>query len=391
MNDEGSGSVLEITAGPARGAQLAPGAEALEIGRSAAGDGALGGDQELSRRHARVGRLSDGRLLVEDLGSTNGTVVNGARIAAPTLLSPGDEVRLGATTLRVIAAAQGAPPAEAAPPRPERRPALRVLAGFAPGALIRLGEEPVTVGRSGVAEKALGGDPEVAEEHLRVTVTGDGRLLVEDLGSPTGTKLGETPIRAPTLVAKGERLRLGGTTLEVVQAAATSAAEAEAVSRVLGGVRKVPEGLFSRIAARAPVTLQDIVPVFLLSLGWAFAGNLLVRTLAIEVADVPEDLHALELYQLIPATFFPVLGNSFGFFMSFRRPDDRSVVRYLIPTVGLPLLFIGLGLLQMNHSGFAEVVTTIALVVLPVAISAPLMFRLRARVARERVSAVRGA
>lgn len=393
------GVVLEITAGPARGMRLAPGEEALELGRSAAGHGALGGDRELSRRHARVQRLGDGRLLLEDLGSTNGTVVNGARIAAPTLLSPGDQVELGGSTIRVIAASEAGPPAEAAaqaqpaappPPRPERRPALRVVAGFAPGALIRLGEKPVTVGRTGVAEKALGGDPEVADQHLRASVTGDGRLLVEDLGSSAGTMLGETPIRAPTLVEKGERLRLGGTTLEVVEAAA-SGAEAEAVSRVLGGVRKVPEGLFARIGARAPVTVQDVVPVFLLSLGWAFAGNLLVRTLAIEVADVPEDLHALELYLLIPATFFPVLGNSFGFFMCFRRPDERSVFRYLIPTLGLPLLFIVLGLLQLNHGGFASVVTTILLVVLPVAISAPLMFRLRARVARERVSAVRGA
>ena len=265
-----------------------------------------------------------------------------------------------------------------------------MVAGFAPGALIRLGAEPVTLGRSGAAAKALGGDPDVADEHARVSVTGDGRLLVEDLGSPAGTMLGETPIPAPTLVSTGDRLRLGGTTVEVVEAAASAGGEADAVSRVLGGVRQVPEGLFSRIAARAPVTLQDIIPVFLLSLGWAYAANLLVRTLAIEVAGVPEDLHALELWQLLPATFFPVLGNSFGFYMSFRRPDDRSVVRYLIPTLGLPLLFIVLGLLQLNHGGLAEVVTTIALVVLPVAISAPLMFRLRARVARERVSSVRG-
>jgi pSer/pThr/pTyr-binding forkhead associated (FHA) protein len=390
VTEEGPAGVLEITAGPARGTRLSS-EEPLEIGRSASGQGTLGGDPELSRRHARLERLSDGRLLLEDLGSTNGTFVNGTAIAAPTLLGPGDEVALGGTTLKVvIPSPEAPPPPRQERPRPERRPALRVVAGFAPGALIGLGREALTIGRTGVAAKALGGDPEVAEEHVRIQVTGDGRLLVEDLGSPAGTMLGETPIRAPTLVAKGERLRLGGTTLEVVEAASSAAAEAERVSRVLGGVRAVPEGLFARIGARAPVTVRDVVPVFLLSLGWAWAVNLLVKNFSVEVLDVPEDLHALDLWLLLIATFFPVAGNSFGFFMSFRRPDDRSMVRYLIPTVCINLFFLVLAVVQLNYHGFAEVVTTIALVMLPVFIVVPLMFRLRARVARERVSAVRG-
>ena len=395
MVDEGSASVLEITAGPARGTRLAPGEEPLEIGRSASGDGALGGDGELSRRHASVQRLSDGRLLVEDLGSTNGTAVNGTRISAPTLLGVGDEVEVGATILRVVAAEQEplvrpAKPGTSPPAPTERRPALRVVAGFAPGALIRLGDEPITLGRGGAGAEAFGGDPEVADEHLRVSITGDGRLLVEDLGSPGGTFLGDNPIPAPTLVDKGERLRVGRTTLEVVEAAA-GAGEAARVSRVLGGVRTVPEGLFARIGARAPVTVSDIVPVFLLALGWAFAGNLAVRTVAIEILDVPEDLKTFRLWLIFVGTLMPVLGNSFGFFMSFRRPDDRSVVRYLIPTFSIPLAFIAWDLIQLDHHGVLEVIVTITLVVLPVAISVPLMFRLRTRVARERVSAVRGA
>ena len=391
MSDEGPGSVLEVTAGPALGARLAPREGALEIGRSASGEGALNGDRELSRRHARVQRLGDGRLLLEDLGSTNGTVVNGARIVAPTLLGDGDEVQLGNTTMRVVVPSpvEEVRPAAAAMPAPERRPALIVVAGFAPGALIRLGDGAVTLGREGVGAKALGGDPDVAVQHLRVSITADGRLLVEDLGSPAGTLLGDTPIRAPTLVARGERLRLGGTTLEAIEAAAAED-EGHGVSRVLGGVRQVPEGLFSRIGARAPVTPKDIGPVLLLSLGWALAANLLLRSLAIEVLDVPDDLHAIVLYELLLATLFPVLGNSFGFYMSFRRPNDRSVVGYLIPTLAIPVLFIALNLVRMNHSGLAETVTTVAMVIIPTALSAPLMFRLRARVARERVGAVRG-
>jgi pSer/pThr/pTyr-binding forkhead associated (FHA) protein len=57
-------------------------------------------DPELSRRHARV-RPVDGGVEVEDLGSTNGTFVNGARVTTPRRLTRGDVVRVGQTDFRV--------------------------------------------------------------------------------------------------------------------------------------------------------------------------------------------------------------------------------------------------------------------------------------------------
>jgi pSer/pThr/pTyr-binding forkhead associated (FHA) protein len=95
---------LEVVSGPASGARLDLGDEPLEFGREAEAEGQLGGDPELSRRHARVSGFDRDRLLVEDLGSTNGTLVNGEQIAAPTVLSAGDTVEVGATKLRVIPA-----------------------------------------------------------------------------------------------------------------------------------------------------------------------------------------------------------------------------------------------------------------------------------------------
>src|SRR4051794_6420025 len=53
-------------------------------------------DPEVSRHHAAI-RDQGGSLAIEDLGSTNGTFVNGARITAVTALKAGDEVRLGNT------------------------------------------------------------------------------------------------------------------------------------------------------------------------------------------------------------------------------------------------------------------------------------------------------
>jgi DNA-binding winged helix-turn-helix (wHTH) protein len=56
--------------------------------------------ETVSRRHARI-TVHDGSASIEDLGSTNGTSVNGERISALTVLLDGDEIALGTATLRV--------------------------------------------------------------------------------------------------------------------------------------------------------------------------------------------------------------------------------------------------------------------------------------------------
>jgi pSer/pThr/pTyr-binding forkhead associated (FHA) protein len=76
-------------------------------------------DVELSRRHAVVRRHAS-RLQVEDLGSTNGTYVDGTRIEEPTILGGGAEIQLGTTKLVV----EGVLPAgreDAEPEMPESR------------------------------------------------------------------------------------------------------------------------------------------------------------------------------------------------------------------------------------------------------------------------------
>jgi len=54
----------------------------------------------VSRRHARIVVVS-GKATIEDLQSTNGTSVNGIRIAGPTQVKPGDELVLGSERLRI--------------------------------------------------------------------------------------------------------------------------------------------------------------------------------------------------------------------------------------------------------------------------------------------------
>jgi len=51
-------------------------------------------DDHASRHHARIS-VRDGRVVIEDLGSTNGTIVNGARIDREHHLEPGDRFQIG--------------------------------------------------------------------------------------------------------------------------------------------------------------------------------------------------------------------------------------------------------------------------------------------------------
>jgi pSer/pThr/pTyr-binding forkhead associated (FHA) protein len=72
---------------------------ALSVGRAAGNDIPISADEYASSRHARFEPRRDG-LYVEDVGSTNGTFVNGVRLTRERKLTPGDVVRVGQTDLR---------------------------------------------------------------------------------------------------------------------------------------------------------------------------------------------------------------------------------------------------------------------------------------------------
>jgi hypothetical protein len=71
----------------------------VTIGRSSQNDVALAEDEFASARHARIEPRRDG-VWVEDIGSTNGTYLNGIRLARARKLAAGDVVRVGETELR---------------------------------------------------------------------------------------------------------------------------------------------------------------------------------------------------------------------------------------------------------------------------------------------------
>jgi pSer/pThr/pTyr-binding forkhead associated (FHA) protein len=72
---------------------------AVTLGRGAQNDLTLESDDFASARHAKIEPRRDG-VWIEDVGSTNGTYVNGARISKPRPLRAGDVIRVGSTDLR---------------------------------------------------------------------------------------------------------------------------------------------------------------------------------------------------------------------------------------------------------------------------------------------------
>src|SRR3990170_734101 len=97
-----SGTAVEITG------------ERFAVGREEGCELVLA-DEKASRRHAAFEALPDGRVVVRDLGSTNGTLVDGRRIEQPTLLSGGEQLQIGDTVLDLSDAASAAAPTTVGP------------------------------------------------------------------------------------------------------------------------------------------------------------------------------------------------------------------------------------------------------------------------------------
>ena len=73
----------------------------ITVGRGGGCGVPLTGDRMVSQLHARVFRTADGQLFVEDLGSTNGTTLNRAKVSGPVRMKKGDRLQVGRTVLEV--------------------------------------------------------------------------------------------------------------------------------------------------------------------------------------------------------------------------------------------------------------------------------------------------
>jgi ABC-type multidrug transport system ATPase subunit/pSer/pThr/pTyr-binding forkhead associated (FHA) protein len=133
----------------------------------------------VSARHCRLTRTSDSDFL-EDLGSSNGTYVNGVRIVGSVAVRPGDRITLGKRVPMPWPVDRGA---EAAPAR------------------------ALTIGRDPENDVVIDA-PMVSRRHARLVVDG-GRSRIEDLGSSNGTYVNGVRVRGTSAVRPGDRIGLG--------------------------------------------------------------------------------------------------------------------------------------------------------------------------------------
>lgn len=91
---------LTMRSGPTPGETYALSNDEIYLGRDLANDIPIG-QPEVSRRHARF-FIDEGHVYIEDLGSTNGTFINGLRISSPQQLRPGDAITVGENVVLVF-------------------------------------------------------------------------------------------------------------------------------------------------------------------------------------------------------------------------------------------------------------------------------------------------
>lgn len=195
-------------------------------------------DGLVSGHHLRI-EPADGGVLIEDLGSSNGTFIDGQRIVGPRLVTADTVVQVGAAAV-TIARAGGAVAGSNC--------FVVVQSGRSAGEIREIGVgDELVVGRAGECGLVVD-DQLVSNRHLRVTRPVDaagGEVLLEDLGSANGTLLDDRPLvpRVATAAHWNDLIQVGDTHLVLSDSATPPSRRAETV------VRAVPAELKAAAAA----------------------------------------------------------------------------------------------------------------------------------------------
>ncbi|MGI8837564.1 MAG: FHA domain-containing protein [Pyrinomonadaceae bacterium] len=201
----------------------------LSIGRDTSMDIRIAADAGLvSRRHAVIKRL-DNRFELIDQDSFNGTLVNGQRIVAASLLSDGDRIQLGrggpellfrdpanradrrqdreSIPATIIAPVQprGAQPAPGAQSMDQR---FASTGGQTPAVVHPFeGNAPLTIGRATDIDVRLDG-LQISNYHARVSKS-NGAVFIEDTGSTNGVYVNGTRIKGKVQISASDTVQIG--------------------------------------------------------------------------------------------------------------------------------------------------------------------------------------
>lgn len=197
--DDGGGKLVPLGGGaPLLLEPRRLGYDGLVVGRETDCDLVVN-NSTVSKRHARISRTDNGKLLIEDLGSANGTWRGKTRIQREAFGS-GDVVRFGSQEYRVEIAARTGD--RAAPTLMMTPVSAWMLSGFdEEGRVVQWQLQPTIdasgrgvetnwiVGRSSERADKVLVDKRVSAQHARIRYTPQRGLEICDLGSSNGTKV----------------------------------------------------------------------------------------------------------------------------------------------------------------------------------------------------------
>jgi pSer/pThr/pTyr-binding forkhead associated (FHA) protein len=201
---------LVILSGPCRcgdSIQLSP-RQPFVIGRELEADVRFRSDLEMSSAHFSIEATED-YCKISDLGSTNGTFLNGCRITHE-IARNGDEIRAGNTTFEIVLAESLAPAPIAGSPVINQRDldssgtGIRITTEDGDYRDLAFGSR-ITIGRNDLAEWIFASDVKISSLHFAIQ-TMSGQWEVVDLSSTNGTLLNGRRIEKAWLNANDEIL-----------------------------------------------------------------------------------------------------------------------------------------------------------------------------------------
>jgi pSer/pThr/pTyr-binding forkhead associated (FHA) protein len=212
----GAGQSLVVVSASGRYRRIPIPVHGIVLGR----DGPLGPpfstNQFVSRKHASVRRRGDGGVEISDLGSANGTYINGTQVHDRACMQVGDVLRIGQIEMKLdlAPAIQAAPDASI--------PCLSLLGPAAyRGRRIRLPGEYMVVGREPTCDVHLD-YPYVSRTHAALQRCGDA-VYVQDLGSSAGTFVNGARVTAARRLHPGDIVTLANVQARFEPAGAVTA------------------------------------------------------------------------------------------------------------------------------------------------------------------------
>jgi pSer/pThr/pTyr-binding forkhead associated (FHA) protein len=203
-----SGPALVMMRGAGEGRRIPVSPEGVTLGHIDQLGPPFTTDELVSRKHASVRCLGDGSVEVTDLGSTNGTYINGRKVVAPSLLNASDVLRVGQIELRLDVA--GAPAVSGADTAIAGDMWLVEQTRPPSSSLWALTSDRLTIGRDPSSDIVVD-DSGVSRHHADLVRRGR-TWSITDEGSANGTRVDGASVRQRTL-RSGSRIEVGNVEL----------------------------------------------------------------------------------------------------------------------------------------------------------------------------------